>query len=49
MLLGAEPGATLLWKFEPGATEVRVSVDRSVPVQIGPARSKPKKKSSRRD
>lgn len=46
-LLGAVPGATLVWRFEPGATKVDVSVDRSVPVKIGPARAKPKKSSKR--
>jgi hypothetical protein len=48
-LLGAVPGATLLWTFEPGATNVTVSVDRSVPVKVGPSRSTRKKKSSKRD
>jgi hypothetical protein len=48
-LLGAVPGATLVWSFKPGSTEVRVSVDRSVPVKVGPARAKPKKKLSKRD
>ncbi|MGA8091716.1 MAG: hypothetical protein WB984_04400 [Thermoplasmata archaeon] len=47
-LIGAVPGATLLWSFEPGSTRVAVSVDRSVPVSVGPARSKPKKKSPKR-
>ncbi|MGA7846328.1 MAG: hypothetical protein WCB18_04470 [Thermoplasmata archaeon] len=47
-LLGAVPGATLLWSFEPGSAKVVVSVDRSVPVSVGPARSKPKKSSKRR-
>lgn len=47
-LLGAVPGATLLWSFKPGSTEVVVSVDRSVPVSVGPSRSTPTKKSPRR-
>jgi hypothetical protein len=47
-LLGAVPGATLLWSFEPGSTQVVVSVDRSIPVKVGPPRSNPKKKSSKR-
>lgn len=46
-LLGALPGSTLVWKVTPGATEVTVSVDRAVPVSIGPARAKPKKSSKR--
>jgi hypothetical protein len=48
-LIGAVPGATLRWSFEPGSTKVEVSVDRSIPVTVGPARFRPKKKSSRRD
>ena len=48
-LIGAVPGATLLWSFEPGGTKVEVSVDRAIPVKIGPSRSTPGKKSSKHD
>lgn len=47
-LLGAVPGATLLWSVRPGTADVSVSVDMSVPVKVGPARAGPRRKSSRR-